>query len=532
MFELLIRDATIVDGTGAPRFSADLAVDEGRIAAVGRLGGLAARRTINAEGRILAPGFIDLHTHVEYSLGRFPRAQSMVRQGVTLVLAGNCGFSPFPITPEHSDELRAISAFLPSQLSWEWRDAAGFMESLRPLPLATNVALLVGHGALRIAAMGLERRSPTEAELETMKKLLTDSLRSGVFGMSSGLIYAPGNFSSTGELVTLASVAAQHGGFYASHIRGEGDGLLDSVDEAIAIGRLAGASVQVSHVKAAGIRNWGRLPESLRRMEDARVCGVDVLGDQYPYTAASTSLTTFMPMWALDGGVERLLRRLANAEDRTRIHAELAAQSPEMIRSGIRAFEPQTAWIASVPDGPAKAYEGKPLTEIATGMGVDASEAVLRLLELAHASVRVILFSMDEDDVRAGLRDSSIAVGSDGETLSPDEGSRPHPRSYGAFARVLGRYVRDEQVLTLEAAVRKMTSLPARRLRLTDRGQIRPAAIADLVLFDPATVADLASFEDPHRFCTGVTHVVVNGQVVIDNAADTGVVAGRVLKRL
>jgi len=531
MHDLLFRNARIVDGTGNPWFWGDMAVAGGRIARIGDLPGATARRTIDVEGAALAPGFIDLHTHSDFTLPVFPRAEAMVRQGVTTQLVGNCGFSPFPVTRERLDLARAYTAFFDAGLSWDWDDAAGYAAALERLPLGCNVALQVGHGAVRIAVMGFDDRAPTPAELAAMESLIANALEQGAFALSSGLIYVPGSYAATDELVILARVARRYGAFYSSHIRDEGDTLLDAVQEALTVGRQAGVPVQLSHHKAMGKSNWGRVETSLGMIDQARAAGHDVLADQYPYTAGSTTLAAIMPKWAMQGGVEAMLARLADPETRARIRMEIAAPPPEARQAGAREFDPATIMISCIPAGPNKRHEGLMLAEIAAARGEQPVDAALHLLQSERGGVQMIVFGMSEDDVRRVMRHPAVAIASDGWTLSPAAGGKPHPLSYGTYARVLGRYVREEGVLGLEEAVRKMTSLPAQRLRRYDLGLVRPGCVADLVVFDPARVSDLATFQDPHRYCEGVTHVAVNGTLVIDGGLDTGAAAGRVLRR-
>lgn len=531
MVDLLLRNARVVDGTGAPGFFGDVGVVGDRIAQIGDVTASSAHRTIDVGGAVLAPGFIDLHTHSDFTLPCFPRAEAMVRQGVTTQLVGNCGFSPFPVQRDRVDLLRTYIAFLDAGLSWEWQDAAGYAEHLERLPLACNVALQVGHGAVRIAVMGFDNRDPTSSELRAMEGLIARAFEQGVVAISSGLIYVPGSYSRTEELVALVKVAKRYGGFYSSHIRGEGDTLLDAVNEALTIGHLAGVPVQLSHHKAMGKRNWGRVETTLQMIDLARSEGHDVLADQYPYTAGSTTLAAIMPKWAMEGGIEAMLDRLQNPDTWARILAGIAGTSLDQGSIETREFEPEAIMISYVPDGPNKWCEGMMLTDIAAERGENPIEAAMHLLQSERGAVQMIVFAMSEEDVRRVMRHPAVAIASDGWTLSPAAGGKPHPRSYGTYARVLGRYVREERVLSLEEAVRKMTSLPAQRLGCYNRGLVRPDCIADLVVFDPDRITDRATFRDPHQFCDGVTHVVVNGQLIIDDGKDTSAAAGCVLRR-
>ncbi|HEX2172640.1 MAG TPA: D-aminoacylase [Dehalococcoidia bacterium] len=531
MYDLVFRNGRVVDGTGAPSFRGDVAVEGDQIARVGDLTGAGARRTLDLAGAVIAPGFIDLHTHADFTLPLFPRADAMVRQGVTTLVGGNCGFSPFPVRSDRLDLLRSYSGFLDAGLAWEWDSAAGFANHLETLPLACNVALQVGHGAVRIAVMGFDDRAPSASELEQMERLVADALEAGANALSTGLIYVPGSYSRTDEIVALARVAARYGGFYSSHIRGEGDSLITAVEEALTIGREASLPVQLSHHKALGRPYWGRVEASLAMIDQARASGQDVLADQYPYTAGSTTLAAIVPRWAMEGGISGLQRRLADPAARARIRAAIAPDAAETQALREREFDPEGIMISAVPEGPNKQYEGLMLPDIAARRGEEPVDSALHLLAAERGAVQMIAFGLAEADVRRVMRHPAAAVASDGWTLHPSAGGKPHPRSYGTYVRVLGHYVREEGVLALEEAVRKMTSLPAQRLGREDLGVIRAGGRADLVVFDPDRVADRATYHDPHQFAAGVGHVIVNGQVVIDEGEDTGVPAGRVLRR-
>jgi N-acyl-D-amino-acid deacylase len=476
----------------------------------------------------VAPGFIDLHTHCDFTLPKYPRADSMVHQGVTTVVVGNCGHSTFPVGGgERRELLRTYSSFLSRDLDWSWSDPASFSGLLSSLPLAVNVALQVGHGTARVAAMGFEARSPTEQELADMQAAVADAMEAGAFGISSGLIYPPGTYASTDEIVALAEVAGRYGGFYSTHMRNEGPNLLSAVEEAIEVAERARIPLQISHHKVLGRRNWGLTEASLRLIDDARLGGVDVTADQYPYPASSTTLSALLPGWAVEGGTEKMRFRLLDPDERARIRAEVL-QGPTDGRPK-RDFEPDTIMIASVSGGGGE-LTGRTLDEIAGSQREQPVDVLLDLLAHHGAGVEVVIFAIGEEDIRRVMSHSEVAVASDGWVLHPGTGGCPHPRSYGTFVRVLGHYVREEGVLGLSEAVRKMTSLPARRLGLKDRGILRAGAVADLVVFDPATVADKATFTSPHQFCEGVMHVFVNGIPVIDGTLDSGIPAGQVLR--
>jgi N-acyl-D-amino-acid deacylase len=531
-YELIVRRATVVDGTGAPARVADVGVADGRIAAVGDVDSRGAGRVIDADGLVLSPGFIDLHTHSDFTLPRFPRALSMTAQGVTTQVVGNCGFSPFPVVPARAELLREYTGFLDAGLPWgSWETAAEYFAVLDTLPLAGNVACQVGHGSVRMAVMGFDTAAPTDEQLAEMSGHVADAMAAGAFGISSGLTYAPASAADTDELVAVARPAAVAGGFYSTHIRSEATTLVEAVAEALDVGQRAGLPVQLSHHKVMGRSNWPKVADTLAMVDAAAAAGVDVLLDQYPYTAGSTGLAGVLPRWALVGGVSAMRRRLGDPQQRKRIRDEIAAQRPADLKAGLRVFEPDTVIIAEVPPGPLTEHIGRSLTEVATARGQHPVDTALDLLSEAGGDVLTIVHGQSEQNLRTIMRHPRTAIASDGWTLSPEAGGRPHPRSYGTYARVLGHYVREEGVLGLEDAVRKMTSLPALRLGLTDRGVIEVGTAADLVLFAPEQILDRATFGAPHQFCTGVRLVVVNGTVVVEDGEDTGAVAGQVLRK-
>jgi N-acyl-D-amino-acid deacylase len=529
MDTILIRGAEVFDGTGEGASRVDVAVSGGRIAAVGRDLPGSAGETIDAGGLALAPGFIDIHSHTDLSVFARPLAESKVRQGVTTEVVGNCGIGAFPIRPERrdllADSLRMHGALLPSG-GVDWTDFSSYAARVAQGGLGVNLAPLVAHGSLRITAMGAEDRPPTAAELTEMEALLEVALLQGAWGMSTGLIYPPGSYATTTEIVALAGVLARHGVVYTSHIRGEGETLLAALAEAVQVGRESGARVQVSHLKALGRKNWGRGREALALLETARREGVDVAADQYPYEATSTALSALVPAWAHAGGVHALLERLAAPDLRDRLSAEIARAMEA--RGG--ADRVQVARVGSAGNA---GFSGRTVQEIAGQWGIPPAAAVVRLLLEEKAEVGAVYFSLSPEDVAAIMVSDIVAVGSDGLALSAaeDRGQVPHPRSYGTFPRVLGQYVREQRLLSLPLAIHKMTGLPSSRLGLSDRGHIRPGYAADLVLFDPATVRDRADFQDPHQYATGIEYVVVNGRPVVRSGQLTGERPGQVLRR-
>lgn len=528
MHSYLFRGATLVDGSGNPPRQGDVAVAGGRIAAIGTRLAFPVAKVVDAGGLVLAPGFIDIHSHTDMTLFRYPVAESKVFQGVTCEVVGNCGLGMFPVADGRTRELADLLALHDFQLpggGLPWHDFASWADHVNRDGLGVHVAPLVGNAPLRVAAMGMADRPPTPAEMERMRQLLDEALRQGAWGMSSGLIYPPGSYAATAELVTLARTLTAAGALYASHIRNEGEGLMTALDEAIAIGRESGARVQVSHLKAMGRSNRGRSVEALARLAAARAAGVDVGADQYPYAASATTLTAVVPQWAHDGGVAALLQRLRDPDLRERLTAEIDRE--------IDAREGAVGIMVAVSSERNRGLSGLTIARIAAGWRCSPAQAVLRLLVEEDGAVGAIFFSMAEEDVEAILADPRVAVGSDGHGLNAAQaaGEATHPRSYGTFPRVLGRYVRDKGLFSLESAVFKMTALPASRLGFTDRGVVQSGWAADLVLFDPGAVGDPADYTDPHRYATGMVHVLVAGEPVIWNGALTGRRPGRVLRK-
>jgi N-acyl-D-amino-acid deacylase len=528
MLDVKIEGATVIDGTGTAGGRADVGVRNETIVAIGDLSREHAGRSLNASGKVLAPGFIDMHSHSDWRLWENRRAESKIRQGVTTEVVGNCGFSPAPVAPEFVDELRGFALHVPKGMDFAWRTFGDYLDAFDADGLALNVAHLVGHGTLRIAAMGFARRAPTAPELSRMQKLLADAMDDGAFGVSTGLIYAPGSYSTTDEIVAVARAAARRRGFYASHLRGEGATLLEAVAEAITVGREADIPVQISHLKAAGRPNWGKVADALALIDGARVEGLDVLADAYPYTASSTSLRTLLPDWALEGGAEGMLARLRDSGGRAGIREAITATRGESMALRV-------GWenILLVGMSARRDAEGCRLSEVAAARGREPADTLLDLLVEEGGRGGVILFQMDEGDFKRALAHPAVMIGSDGSSLAPTgpmAASKPHPRSYGTFPRVLGHYARDERTISLPQAVHKMTGLPARRLGLRDRGVVRVGARADLVVFDAKRVIDVATYDEPHRYPAGIEHVLVNGSFVIRDGEHTGSLPGRVLR--
>lgn len=492
-YDLVIRGATLLDGTGAPPTPGDLAVRDGRIAALGAIEAAPAEGAPALDGRglALAPGFVDVHTHDDFAVLLHPEMGFKVQGGVTTVVVGNCGLGAAP----HAVARGMAGAFHPGAALPDWDGYGGYLARLDESPPSCHVAALVGHGTVRAAVMGGAARAPEPGELAALRALVREGVEAGCFGLSTGLLYEPGRHARSDEIATLAAEFAGRGGLYATHLRDEGTGLLDSVREAIGIGEQAGVPVQISHHKAAGRAAWGRVRESLALIEAARARGVDVMADQYPYTAGSTVLAAVVSF----------------------VEGE---------RGGAGRGEPADVVIASAPGHPE--WEGRSIAALAEAWAVAPGAAARRVLDAEGPRCTVTLHMMAEEDVRTVLRHPTTMIGSDG---LPTLHGKPHPRLYGTFARVLGHYARDLGVLSLAEAVHRMTGLPARRFGLTDRGVLRPGAWADLVLFDPARIADVATYADPHHPPAGIAHVLVDGTAVVRDGAHTGARPGRALRR-
>jgi N-acyl-D-amino-acid deacylase len=519
MTDLLIRGGALIDGTGAPRVRADVAVTNGRITDVGAFTGRRAMRMIDARDKIVAPGFIDIHSHSDESMLVNSAMESALHQGVTLVVCGNCGGSSAPVHGLAAEE--ADREYERLGIARSWSSFYEYVAAVEANGAAINLCSFVGHGTLRMCVLGAEARPPTADELAKMRALLGRAMDEGAIGLASGLIYPPSAYGTTDELASLCEIVRARGGLYASHIRNEGAQLLDAVEENLEVGRRSGVRVQLSHHKASGQKNWGKVKESVARIEEARRSGVDVQADQYPYTASSTGLAVTIPNWAHEGGSAKLTARLKDPAVRRRIREE----DTETGRAWDRIV------IARARHHPE--YSGRSVADLAKAAGKDPLEWTCDTLVEHDGAVDIVHHSMSEDDVRFVMAQPWVAIGSDSRANAPYgplSFGKPHPRSYGTFPRVLGHYSRQERVLTLEDAVRKMTSLTARHLRLRDRGVVRVGAWADLVVFDPATVEDVATYDDPHRYPRGIEHVVVNGAVAIDAGATTEERAGRFLR--
>ncbi|MEW6206800.1 MAG: D-aminoacylase [Acidobacteriota bacterium] len=497
-YDLAIINGRIIDGTGNPWFYGSVAIKNDRIVKVGSIDPKSAARVIDAKGAVIAPGFIDVHTHVESSLAASPTADNFVYMGVTSLVTGNCGTSSI--------------------------DVAGFLSNMENSGISANIATLIGHGSVRREVLKEENREPSSAEIEQMRQIVDRAMRDGATGMSTGLIYVPGTYAKTDEVIELARVVSRYGGIYATHMRDEGDQVADSIRETLTIGEKAGLPVDISHFKVSSKKRWGLSRETCRLVEEARARGQQVTVDQYVYTASSTSLNTLIPSWVLEGGREKARERLDNPEMRTRIKREMIAS---IRKSGFKNFS--YAVVAGYRADPS--FEGKNISEITKQVRGKSSveEETEQIIAMYVAgSAGMVYHKMADADVERIIAQPYTMIASDSGVIQMGRGA-PHPRGYGNNARALAVYVREKKIITLEDAIRKMTSLPAATFNLWDRGLIRPGMAADVVVFDEKRVADRATYDRPHQYAEGFAYVVVNGKVVIEAGKHTGMKSGRAL---
>lgn len=527
MFDVIIRGGRILDGTGTPWYYGDIGIMGDRIAAVGRLDGAAAGRVIAAEGKYVSPGFIDAHSHSDLVVLSQPDLAPKLRQGITTEILGQDGISVAPVNPGLLEPWRRNISGLNGTTDepWDWTDVDGYLTRLAAVGSSANLAYLVGHGNIRMTVMGLDSTPASAAQLAAMTELLAASLEQGAVGMSTGLIYPPCVYATREEMVALCRVLARYGAPLVVHQRSEGDEILESMEELFSVCRETGAPLHISHFKVCGKDNWPKVGQVIASVRRARAEGLDVTFDQYPYTAGSTLLSAILPPWMHDGGTHAMLERLQDPALRERCKAEMAAGLP-----GWDSIARWAGWegirITSVESEANAPCVGRSIREIAAARGTDPADTALDLILAERNSVGMVDFVVDEAGIRTIIREPYGMICTDGLLLG-----KPHPRSYGAFPKVLRRYVREEAVLTLEDAVRKMTSLPARRFGLVDRGLVREGCFADLVVFDAETVADTSTYDEPRSYPTGIEYVLVNGTCVVTPEGMAPAAAGAVLRR-
>ncbi|HEY0430734.1 MAG TPA: D-aminoacylase [Pyrinomonadaceae bacterium] len=529
-YDLLIKNGTVIDGSGRLRYAADLAINGDRIVALGNFKNAWGKREIDATGMIVSPGFIDMLGQSETYLLIDPRAMSKVMMGVTTEVTGE-GESVAPMNErlikEQEDFLRRY------KLTIDWQTLGEYFRRLDKQGAGVNLATFVGATQLREYVVGYDNRPPTAAELERMKGLVADAMKDGALGLSTSLQYVPARFAKTDEIVELAQVAKQYGGIYITHQRSEANALDESLAEVFEISRRAQIPVEIWHLKTAYKKNWGRMPEVLAKIKRARASGLDITADIYPYIAASTSLSACLPPWVLEGGTEAMLKRLGDMRIRQHLKEEIVTDSKDWENIYLGSGGASGVLIGSVVNRDLESLQGKRLSQVAEEQGKEPLDALFDLIVADHGQTGAIYFMMSEDDLRAAMRSPFVSFCTDSGARAQDgplAGAKSHPRGWGSYPRILGRYVRDERLLTLEQAIHKMTGMPAARVGLRERGRLRDGMFADITIFDPRTVIDRATFESPNQHPDGIKYVIVNGQISVDDGKRTPALAGRALR--
>jgi N-acyl-D-amino-acid deacylase len=528
-YDLVIRNGRIIDGTGSPWYAGDVAIRAGKIAAIGNLGAVPARRSIDARGMVVAPGFIDMLGQSEITILVNPHLPSKIFQGITTEITGE-GNSVAPLNDAIAKADHVTYEHYGVQP--DWRTFREYFARLRKQGMGINLASYVGATSVRRMVLGDDNRAPTAAELERMKALVREAMSDGAVGLSTSLQYAPAPYARTEELIALAAEASKFGGSYASHIRDEGAGIMAALDEAFRIGREAKIPVEIWHLKAAGKSNWGRMPQIVAHIEEARKSGVDVAADTYAYPAAFNSFSAIVPPWAHDGGDKKLIERLKDPAMRARIRKEMETPSSDWNNEWQQVEGPQSFMVGAVQNPKLMPLQGKTIAEIAKIWNKDPIDTVFDLLIEDEAFTSVAYFMMSEPDVALGLQQPWVSICNDSQGTGPDGllgKQHPHPRAYGTFPRILRKYVQEEKKLTLEDAIRKFSALPAQRMRLADRGVLKAGMWADVVVFDPETIHDAATFDKPNQLSEGMRFVLVNGVPVIDEGKMTNALPGKAI---
>ena len=537
MIDLLIKNGTVIDGSGDKAFISDIAVKKGLIVKIEPSLEIECDKVFDASGKVVCPGFIDIHSHTDATIMINTKAESKIRQGITTEIVGNCGMSAAPLTTEFMSDIKdhlTINSDYgnPNDIGKAWSTFGEYIQYLEDLPVGINLMPLVGFGTLRSAVMGLKSGPPTGNEMREMEDLLAKCLEEGASGLSTGLEYIPDSLSQTDELIQLAKVTERYGKIYATHIRGESHTLFPALEEAIKTAEESGCRTEISHLKLGGMLNWGKTDQLFSLLENALSRGVRLSWDQYPYVAWGTGLVDYIPDWVLQEGHQKLVQYLKEESTRKKIRQEIKAA----IKKRTHAYNTapwKNVQIAMVRSPEYQFTEGKRVSEIAQVLDVDPLEFVFDLLIAEKGSVKTLVFCMDEEDIKSIMKHPQTMIASDGRAVADygelNKGST-HPRYYGAFPRILGKYVRDENVLSLETAIQKMTSMPAHIMGLDNRGVLAPNMIADITIFDPKTVSDTATFEDPHQYANGITCVIISGNIIINRGIHSNSMVGKILR--
>ncbi len=529
-YDLVLRGGTIYDGSGEPGFVGDVAINGDELAAIGDLGEATAAREIDVSGLAVAPGFINMLSWATESLIHDGRSQSDIRQGVTLEVFGE-GFSMGPLSDEMKTGLKERQSDI--QYDIEWTTLGEYLDYLVNRGVSTNVASFLGAATPRMYVIGYEDRAPTPEEMDRMRDVVRQAMEEGAIGVASSLMYPPGLFADTAELIALSEIAAEYDGLYASHMRDEGAHMLEAIDELITISREAGIRAEIYHLKSSGKDNWHLFDDALQMIEAARAEGLPITADVYTYPAGSTGLNVTIPPWVQEGGFEKSIERMSDPETRKRIIEEMNTPSDDWENMFLIAGTPENILLVNFKNEELKHLTGKTLAEVAEMRGTAVEDTIMDLIIEDGSRIGTVYFTQSDDVVRTAVSKPWVSFNSDAGSLAPEGAflkSNPHPRAYGSFARVLGKYVREEQVITLEDAVRKLAALPADVLNIKRRGRLEPGYYADVVVFDPDTVTDHATFVEPHQYATGMAHVFVNGQQVLENGEHTGATPGRVVR--
>jgi N-acyl-D-amino-acid deacylase len=537
MYDLLIKNGTIIDGSGSPAYLADIAVKDGKIDRISPALEVDCKKILDVSGKIVSPGFIDIHSHTDMTISINHKAESKIRQGITTEIVGNCGTSAAPLTTNITstliNHLTVNSDYgNPEDIGKYWITFDEYIQYLNALPLGINLMPLVGYGTLRTAIVGLKSGKLTDREMRAMEDLLEQSLEEGAAGMSTGLEYIPDSLSQTEELIRLCRVIERNNKIYTSHIRSESHYLFSAIKEAIRTAEESGCQIEISHLKLGGKFNWGKTDQLISLLENALSRGVRISWDQYPYIAWGTGLVDYVPRWVQQEGHQKLIAYLSGKTTRKQIRQEIEAT----IKSGKHAYNTapwENIQIAMVKSPNYKSIEGKRISEIAKELSVDPIDFIFDLLITEKGSVKTLVFCMNETDVRALMKHPQTIICSDGQAVAVEgalsKGST-HPRHYGAFPRVLGKYVRDEKVLSLETAIQKMTSMPAKIMNLNNRGTLAQNMVADITIFDPEIVSDKATFENPHQYPHGIEFVIISGEIIIDHGVHSNNLAGKIIQ--